>query len=55
MKNTLYTVHEETEKINAGKALLLAGDDNVLAQLPKGKWIAGTITYFMTEHANPRD
>ena len=55
MKNTLYTVQEVTEKINAGKALLLAGDENVLAQLPKGKWIAGTIPYFMAEQGGVID
>lgn len=36
--------------IKAGKQLLLAGDDNILCELPAGKWIAGTIPYFMGEN-----
>jgi hypothetical protein len=35
--------------IQSGKRLLLAGDENLLAKLPKGNWIGGTIPYFMTE------
>jgi hypothetical protein len=34
-------------KINEGKALFLAGDEELLKRLPKGKWIGGTIPYFM--------
>jgi len=34
-------------KIAAGKSLLLAGEESLLRQLPKGRWIAGTIPYFM--------
>ena len=37
------------EQIAAGKKLLLAGDENLLKQLPAGDWIGGTIPYFMTE------
>jgi hypothetical protein len=33
--------------INSGKSLLLAGDEKLLAALPKGDWIGGTIPYFM--------
>jgi len=33
--------------IAAGKALFLAGDETALARLPKGRWIGGTIPYFM--------
>lgn len=47
----LITVEEAAEKINAGKILLIAGDELLLTQLPKGKWIAGTIPYFMTKEA----
>ena len=47
----LITVEEATEKIKAGKTLLIAGDELLLTQLPKGKWIAGTIPYFMTKEA----
>jgi len=47
----LITVEETAEKIQAGKILLIAGDELLLTQLPKGKWIAGTIPYFMTKEA----
>ena len=35
--------------IEAGKVLWLAGDEDLLAQLPKGRWIGGTIPYFMSK------
>lgn len=35
--------------INNGEALLLSGDERALKNLPMGKWIAGTIPYFMSE------
>lgn len=47
----LITVEEAADKIKAGKTLLIAGDEVLLTQLPKGKWIAGTIPYFMTKEA----
>jgi hypothetical protein len=37
------------ELISAGRRLLLAGDEHILATLPTGNWIGGTIPYFMTE------
>ena len=49
MINKMMTVHEASAKINAGATLMIAGDEAVLAQLPKGKWIGGTSVYFMTE------
>jgi hypothetical protein len=33
--------------IQSGKRLLLAGDEALLASLPRGNWIGGTIPYFM--------
>ena len=45
--HTLLTVPEATTLIEAGKVLALAGDEALLAQLPKGNWIAGTIPYFI--------
>lgn len=45
----LLTVQETAELIGAGKVLSLAGDEALLAQLPKGNWIAGTIPYFIGE------
>lgn len=35
--------------IKSGEKLLLSGDEQALNKLPKGKWIAGTIPYFMSE------
>ncbi len=43
----LITVDEAKTAIEAGKVLWLAGDENLLKQLPKGRWIGGTIPYFM--------
>ena len=35
--------------IQEGKILHIAADESLLSQLPKGKWIAGTTPYFITE------
>lgn len=43
----LYSVEETATAIEAGKVLWLAGDEALLTQLPKGRWIGGTIPYFM--------
>lgn len=45
----MYTIDEIKEIINTGKPCFLAGDEKILCQLPKGKWIAGTIPYFVAE------
>ena len=45
----LKKVAEVATLIEAGKTLLLAGEESLLRQLPHGKWIAGTIPYFMSE------
>lgn len=47
--NTLLTVQETAALIAAGKVLALAGDEALLAQLPKGTWIGGTIPYFIAD------
>jgi hypothetical protein len=47
MNHVLLTIDEVNQKIKAGKKLLLAGDENALAKLEKGSWIAGTIPYFV--------
>jgi hypothetical protein len=44
----LSTKKEVTELIEQGKTLILAGEEEVLRSLPRGKWIGGTIPYFMT-------
>ncbi|MTV36251.1 DUF6976 family protein [Duganella radicis] len=47
--HTLLTVAEAAALIDAGKVLALAGDEALLAQLPKGHWIGGTIPYFIAD------
>jgi hypothetical protein len=44
----LQRVEEVARQIRRGDALLLAGDEALLRQLPRGDWIGGTIPYFMT-------
>ena len=46
----MYTVDELSKKIKENKSLFLAGDEKVLSKLPKGRWIGGTIPYFMAEN-----
>lgn len=48
MRDYLYEVDEVAELIRAGRGLLLAGEESALEKLPPGKWIGGTIPYFMT-------
>ena len=48
-QRVLLSVQETAALISAGKVLSLAGDEALLAQLPKGHWIAGTIPYFIGE------
>lgn len=43
----LLSLGEVVEKINGGEKLVLAADERLLSELPKGDWIAGTIPYFM--------
>jgi len=40
---------EAKELIQEGRILHIAADESLLRQLPKGKWIAGTTPYFITE------
>ncbi|OFX23197.1 MAG: hypothetical protein A2V77_11575 [Anaeromyxobacter sp. RBG_16_69_14] len=49
MSQELYDVEDVEALIRRGNGLLLAGDESLLRRLPRGKWIAGTIPYFMTE------
>jgi hypothetical protein len=44
----LYSVEATTTAIESGKVLWLAGDEKLLTQLPKGRWIGATIPYFMS-------
>ncbi len=49
MRRHLLEVEEVAALIRRGEALLLAGDEQPLRLLPRGRWIAGTIPYFMSE------
>ncbi|MGD1083813.1 MAG: hypothetical protein ABSA47_03570 [Verrucomicrobiota bacterium] len=40
---------ETARRITAGQRLLLAGEEELLAGLPSGNWIGGTIPYFMAQ------
>ncbi len=44
----MLTVSQARAAVEAGKVLWLAGDENLLRQLPKGRWIGGSIPYFMS-------
>ncbi len=48
MQQDILTSAEVAQRISAGQTLLLAGEEKLLSQLPKGKWIGGTIPYFIT-------
>lgn len=48
MRQSILSVAEARTKIEEGRKLLLAGDENTLHKLPKGNWIGGTIPYFIS-------
>jgi len=48
----LKAVNEVSQMINEGKVLHIAGNESLLAALPKGNWIGGTNEYFMCEEGN---
>ena len=45
----MMTVKEASSRIQNGKQLFVSGEEGLLAQLPRGAWVGGTIPYFMTE------
>ena len=49
MKTSLHTPAETRALVEAGRPLLLAGDERLLGSLPAGQWIAGTTPYFVAE------
>jgi hypothetical protein len=49
MRRHLQSVDEVSAAILRGEPLLLAGDERVLRQLPRGDWIGGTTPYFQAE------
>lgn len=46
---TLHSIPEVQSAIAAGESLFLAGSREALSQLQRGKWVGGTICYFMAE------
>lgn len=46
--NELMSVAQAVELIRSGAPLSLAGPEQVLDQMPRGNWIGGTSSYFMT-------
>jgi hypothetical protein len=49
MKNELLTLDAAAARIATGAVMTIAGDEALLAQLPRGNWIGGTSVYFVTE------
>jgi hypothetical protein len=45
----LVTFEETSKLIESGKLLHIAGSENQLKKLPKGKWIGGSTEYFMAK------
>jgi uncharacterized protein DUF6976 len=55
MRSHLLEPDEVAALIRRGETLLLAGDEQALRRLPPGRWIAGTIPYFMSEQGGVFD
>ncbi|MEP0985200.1 hypothetical protein [Ekhidna sp.] len=53
MKNDLYTVDEIREFIREDLPMIIGGDERLLSALPIGKWIGGSIHYFLAEGGQP--
>lgn len=49
MKNEVLSVAEAAARIESGAAMVIAGAEELLAALPRGRWIGGTSVYFITE------
>lgn len=49
MSSKLVTLQDAGQMLKGSKLYLVAGDEKLLRQLPTGKWIGGTIPYFMSE------
>jgi hypothetical protein len=47
MNNIFVSAHEAAEHIHRGAVAVISGAENVLAGLPKGRWVGGTTAYFM--------
>lgn len=55
MRRHLLEVDAVAALIQRGETLLLAGDERRLRRLPPGRWIAGTIPYFMSDEGGVVD
>jgi hypothetical protein len=49
LRQALVNPHTAATLIQNGATLAIAGDESVLARLPRGNWIGGTIPYFMAQ------
>jgi hypothetical protein len=49
VRATLHSISEVQAAIAAGESLFLAGSREALSQLPRGKWVGGSICYFMAD------
>jgi hypothetical protein len=49
VEGRLLDLDDAVAEVRSGRPLLIAGDERLLAALPDGLWIGGTIPYFMTE------
>lgn len=47
---SIYNLEEVSKLIEEGKILSIAADEKLLAKLPKGNWIGGTIPYFIGDN-----
>ncbi|WP_027723305.1 DUF6976 family protein [Maridesulfovibrio zosterae] len=48
MQQELFSLNDVKTQIADGKTLLIAGDEKLLKELPKGQWIGGSIPYFIS-------
>jgi hypothetical protein len=55
MNNRMFPTDKTAEMIRAGERLLVAGAEEALDALPKGRWIGGTIPYFMDKSGGLMD
>lgn len=55
IENSIVDREAVKKMIASGDFLVIAGDEKVLALLPLGNWIAGTIPYFMTDQGGKVD
>jgi len=53
--NKLMSVPEVNALVASNRILALAGNENVLKQISKGRWIGGTIPYFMNDSGGCMD